>query len=58
MILHNAEVARRFPETLSFRLFPSQICFGKNMSGTKFIVQTLLFPTKKSLTGLEVGKIV
>jgi hypothetical protein len=30
----------------------------ENMSGTKFVVQTLLFPTKKSLIGLEVCKTV
>jgi hypothetical protein len=32
--------------------------FWKNMSDTKIVVHTLLFPTKKSLVGLEVGNMV
>jgi hypothetical protein len=56
MMLHDNEVARTFLRVFSFLAFPPSQIRSRNMSGTtKLVVQTLLFLTKKTLIGLEVG---
>ncbi len=58
MLLLDDEVARVFLEMLGSRLFVFLRLILENYAGTKFVVQTLLFLTKKNLIGFAIENMV